>query len=335
MRRLAVASLLLLAACVQLPVRDEVTVEVHPDGLAQITAVTTFESSSSPVIRRRVEEARDAALAGTDAWSARFARLTPEMERVTYERRRGALAGVTREARIHQSDIQRFFSDASLTVSLIDGDGWRELSIYPGTSSRASREQRERFARRMSAWSDEVARYFAAIHHLYSYLDSYPQRAKYVFQAVFGGEEAAVTEDEEPLVRAVTNAMESLGKRMDIEEGDAFAFAEEADLVFNPFPARLTIRVPGEILEARGFDVKGRDAVAERVDIFAAIASLEGQWISPDPVAILVRNDKDFEIEELLALPRKSTAVVTAHEIESALAEKMRRSTAYSVRWRD
>jgi hypothetical protein len=338
MRRLLAIPLLLivLTACVKPPVTEDVTVEIESDGRALITAVTNFETvARTAAIRRRIDDARTAALAGTDVWSARFARLNPELERVTFDRRRGTLERVTRVGRVPQSELQPFFSDASLTVSLLDGDGWRELAIYPGTSSRATREQRERFGRRMTAWSSEVARYFTAVHHLYSYLDAHPQRARFVFEALFDDPGAGFTEDEEPLVNAVLDAMETLSKRLEIEEGDAYAFAEEADLVLNPFPARLTIRVPSDITDAKGFEVKGHDAVAEPIDIVAAIASLEGQWISPDPLALLLRDDKDVTAEKIAAMPRRSTSVVTPSAIESALRERMQRATAYSVRWRD
>jgi hypothetical protein len=336
MRRFAVLLLLVLAACAKPPVNEEVTVELESDGRALITATTTYEMNArTAAIRRRVDDARDAALSGTDVWSARFARLTPEFERTTFERRRGVLERVTHVGHLPQRDLQSFFSDASMTITILDGDGWRELSIYPGTSTRATREQRERFAKKMATWSSEIARYFTALHHLYSYLDRNPERARYVFEALFEEKGAAVTDDEQPLVEVVTDAMGDISKRLDIEEGDAYAFAEEADLVFNPFPARLTIRTPGEIVDSKGFDVKGHDAVIEPIDIFESIASLEGQWVSPDPLAILLRDSKNLTIEDVVAMPRKSTAVVTASEIESALREKMKRASAYSVRWRD
>jgi len=97
---------------------------------------------------------------------------------------------VTHVGRVPQRDIQSFFSDASLTITLLDGEGWRELTIYPGTSSRATREQRERFERRMASWSGEVAEYFTALHHLYSYLNRHPKRAKHVFEALLGEKDA-------------------------------------------------------------------------------------------------------------------------------------------------
>lgn len=334
MRRLALLALIVLAACAPPPVSEDVTIEIEPEDSAVITAVTTYEMNArSATIRRRVDEARNAALTGTDLWGARFARIAPEFERVTFDRRSGVLESVTRVGRVAQRDIQPLFSDASLTISLIDGDGTRELSIYPGTSSRATREQRERFQRKMSAWSTDVARYFTALHHLYSYLDANPDRARYLFEAL-NREGSPVTEDEQPLIEAVGDAMEAISRRLEVEEGDAYSFAEEADLVFNPFPARLTIRTPGEIIDAKGFEVEGRDAVVEPINILKAIASLEGRWVSPDPLALLFR-DEEIVVEDIAAMPRKSSAVVTASEIESALRERMKRASAYSVRWRD
>ena len=340
-RRLTAAVLVLLAACGPFPVSDDVVIELHDSAQATVTVKTSFDTKSgSAPVRARVDAAREAALAGTDAWSMRFSRLTPETERVTMERVRGQLDSVTRSVTIADDDLQRAFSDASLTFSIVDGEGWRELRIYPGTSSRATREQRLHFEAAMKSWSEEVARYFRALAALYAYADAHPGRAKYVFGALFEERNpdetpVAVTEDEQPLVDAVSAAIETIQRRMDIEEGAARSFAEEADLVFNPFPARFTIRVPGAILESRGFEARDGAAVIERVDLFESIAALEGRWITPDPLAASLHDENQLTAAEFAELPRRWSAMVSATDIEAALREKMQRPSAYVLRWRD
>lgn len=330
--------LLLLAACAQPPVRDEVTLDFSgEEDTVVVTAETTFDlHPKTTEARARVESARAAALAGTDAWSARFARLEPDSERWTQQRNHGVLERVSRSATIRSADLQQAFSDSSITVNLLRGEGWSELTFYPGTSTRASREQQRQFNDELTSWSSAVARYFMAMHHLYAYMNVNPERARYLFAALLNekgtdGAEPVVLEDEQPLIDAVVDAMEDVAKRMDDQEGRAASFAEETDLIFNPFPARVIVRVPGDVLASEGFNEK---LIIEPIDLFAAIAKLEGRWISPDPLAALLR-DQQPTSEALAEVPRHAEAVVNASEIATAIRAELARPKQYMVRWRD
>ena len=163
-------ALLLFVACTRPPVQDEVTIEFAEDSdIVTVTAQTTFEMKpANDQIRKRVDAAREAAQTNNDEWSVRFGRLAPMSERVTLQRKYRALESVTRSVTIASDDLPRVFSDVSITMNLVRGDGWRELSIYPGTSGRATREEQRRFDEELNAWSRDVARYFTAVRHLYS-----------------------------------------------------------------------------------------------------------------------------------------------------------------------
>ena len=327
----------LLSACARLPVTDEMLIEPSKgDDSVAVTVSTRFASDPpNDAVRERIEAARAGALAGNDPWSVRMARLSsPEEERVAYDRRRGTLEQVTRSVLIPSDDLQQILSDTNITVDVLRGDGWRELTFYPGSSGRATREQQTRFDTELRTWSTAVARYFTAIHHLYSYLGDQPHRAEAVFAALTSGEAAAVAEEEQPLVDAVAVAMEQIAARMDAQEGSATALEEQADLLFNPFPARIIIRTPDDILTSEGFTRQGNEATIERIDLFAAIAELEGRWIAPDPLAALLR-DQLPAAEELAAMKRRSSAVVSASEIAEAVREQLVRPKRYSVRWRE
>lgn len=327
---------LLLFACTNPPVQDDVTIQFSDDSdLVTVTAETRFEMKpANDQVRKRVDTAREAAQANADAWSMRFGRLTPESERVTLQRSRGALERVTRSVTIASDDLPRVFSDVSITMNVIRGDGWREFSIYPGTSGRATREQQRHFDEELTAWSRDVARYFAAVRHLYRYLDDNPGRAKYVFAALIAGKDEdrpPVLEDEQPLVDAVTDSMVKIAEKMDEQNARAETFAESADLIFNPFPARMTVRVPHDPISSEGFT---KDLTIEPVDLLKSVASLEGKWLSPDPLAQLIQENVPTP-EQLAAMPRKAEPVTSASEIATALREKLTRPRAYVVRWRD
>jgi len=330
--------LLVICACARVPVTEELTIEPDEErDTVVVTASTTFLlNAPNDQLREQVESARAAALSNTDPWSIRFARLsTPEEERVTYQKNRGALERVIRSARIPADDLQDLLSDTNITVDVVRGDGWRELAFYPGTAGRATREQQREVEAAIAKWSESVARYFAAVHHLYRYIDEHPSRDRDLFAALVGDgkEEVPVTEEETLLADAVTQAMIAIAEEMDKQEGRAATLAEETDLVFNSFPARVVVRVPGDVISSEGFTAKDRELVIEPVDLLAALGSLEGRWISPDPLAAILR-DKEPTPEQLAAMPRKSEEVVSSGEIARAIREELARPRAYSVRWR-
>ncbi|HEX8172653.1 MAG TPA: hypothetical protein VF824_19105 [Thermoanaerobaculia bacterium] len=333
-RRIAVFLLLLLSGCVRPPVSDEVTIDLRGEH-AVVTARTRFSlQPGNEESRARIEAARAAALDGSDPWSVRFARVNAESERVTFERTRGALENVIHEVEIAPEELQRVFADANVTVNVLHGDGWRELTFYPGSGGRATREQQRHFDAELSSWSKDVARYFTAVDHLYTYLDDQPGRAEYVFAAVLGEKDAAVLDEEQPLVDAVVDSMTAIADRMDANEGRAESFAEEADLVFNPLPARVVVRVPGDVVSSEGFASKEGALTIEPVDLFGAIGKLEGRWISPDPLAALLR-DQAPTAAQLADAERVSHAVVNASEVAAALRDQLARPKVFAVRWRD
>ena len=337
-RALAALALLAAVACTKPPVQDEVTIQFWQDNdNVTVTAETRFElDAKTAAARKRVDAARDAAQSGTDLWSARFGRLTPESERVTMQRRRGALESVTRSMTIPAEDLPRVFSDAAFTVYVKRGGAAGELAFYPGTSMRATREQKRRFEEELEAYGEEVAQYFRAVRRVYRYLDAHPGRAKYVFAALVAEKDelAPVTEDEEPLVTAVVEAMSRIAERMDSQTGYAETFAELADLIYNPFPARMVVRVPNTAYSSEGFTKAEKDLVIEPVDLLKAVGNLEGRWISPDPLAALLREEIPTP-EQLAEMERKAEPITSASEVTAALREQLARPRAYWVRWRD
>jgi len=341
-RGILAASLLVLAACTRLPVTEEVTIEPSAESDAVTVTVSTSFWLSPPTdeLREHVDDARSAALSGTDAWSVRFARLSqPQSERLTLERTRGALERVTRAATIPSDDLQHLFSDTGVTVDVLRGDGWRELRLFPGSSGRATREQQKELETTLDVWSRSVSRYFTAMHHFYRYLDEQPGREEVLWAAFLeergpDGLVPPVADDEAALIDAVRHSMDEIAIRMDTEDRRAAFLMEQADLVYNPFPGRIVVRVPRDVLASEGFSVKGNQLSIEPVDLFQSLAGLEGRWISPDPLAASLR-DQQLTSAQLADAERKSTAVVNSSEVGRAIREQLVRPKAYVVRWRD
>ena len=135
------------------------------------------------------------------------------------------------------------------------------------------------------------------------------------------------------LEEATRKALEDLA----LGESGSQNLEREADLVFNPFPATLVVRVPTEPLIVEGFtrEEKGR-LVAQTEHLLEAVASLEGRWISPDPLAFAIRSDSRGLTDlapVIAAVRRRAEAVIGEREVADALRERLQPATRYRVRF--
>jgi hypothetical protein len=284
------------------------------------------------------EEQRQAVLAERDEWSIRFASAHPDAERVIYDRSGGQLSSVEHSATIPVENLQKFFFDTPISITVTRGEGWAELTMYAGSSTRASRQQRERVQTTLTAYSEYAAQYFESIRSMYAYLDEKPQRAVAMFTALFADEKEKTTppeisDRERSLVQNVRDRMEPLA----IANSDG-ADDREFDLVFNPFPAEIHVNLPTEPLAVEGFTrMKGGSVAVKTVTVLEAISSLEGRWITPDPLAFAMKTDDKTTAAELAVLiapmKRRAEVVVSPTEIARAMIDKMRPAPRYRARW--
>lgn len=329
------ALLLLLIACNDVP-HHEVTLSFDASG----EHVTIAVESRIPEKGRddeRAQRLREDLVAYRDEWSLRFANANPREDRMLFERTRGTVVRVEHVARIDSDDLQKFFFDVPLSTAVTRGPGWTELTIYPGASMRATREQRENVEKTLQLYAHRALEYFAAVRALYAYLDERPQRATELFKALFRDDEDARPVLLTDVEMALVDATRATLVRFAFGEDETSNLEREADLVFNPFPATLVVRVPSEPLIVEGFarEEKGR-LVAQTKSLLDAIASLEGKWISPDPLAFALRSDsKGLEdlAPVLAAEPRRAAAVIGEREVTDALRERLRPAARYRVRF--
>lgn len=346
MRRLIVLALFLTTGCViERPVREHVTLDFKEPGRVNVIETTTLEEIQGRPPRalgERIESIRDALANGRDDWSNRFNRLAADSERVTVDRKHGQLWRVEHSATIDRDSLQKLVADLPMTIQTTRGDGWSELALYPGASTRATREQREHFEKSIDIWSHAVARYFASMRHLYAYLDEKPQRAKAIFTEILDPPKDApplVSNHEQELLDQTGDAASEILTMMDTAEDHPFTLDEEADLVYNPLSADFTVRVPGDVLAVEGF-AKGAAGTYRIIapTLLDAVASLEGRWLTPDPLAIKIRaaRVKDApppDIDAIAAMKRHAEPLVTPSDIASAVAERLKPPSTYRVRW--
>lgn len=350
----ALVPLLLLASgCFEPPITETIEVRfLAPDGVGVTISVSlappATQSEGNRVLAERMEEARRSLWEGRDDWSRRIARLAPVFERGFWEKHEGELVRWVRRAAFESpDDLARFFSDTAIHPTVLSGAGYRELAIIPSRPVRATREQERRLAEEMDRWSEALAAYYAAGDALHRHLRDHPDRARACYGSIFSAyisEESKESVGEpaeadsavlEPLQESMKHVLEAL----DVPGGEAYSLEELSRIVYDPFPATLSVRLPGPATEVEGF-VAAQDGrlVAPAVSLWASLRSLEGRYLSPDPMLAIVAHDRagkeePFDLDGFVARPRRLQAPPSAMEIAAALRRALAPAPLYRVRW--
>jgi hypothetical protein len=124
-----------------------------------------------------------------------------------------------------------------------------------------------------------------------------------------------------------------------VDDGEAFSLNELTRLVYDPFPARLTIAVEGQVLEAEGFSAGADFFERPPVDAWNALLSLEGRWISPDLVTAAAAPGSDDvqpdpDVLAVASIPRRYFPPPDAAEVESAIVAGLVPEEMLRLVWR-
>lgn len=349
-----IAALLLclaLVSCFEPPVLETLDLRFLADGSTVVTSavrITTPQSESNPALERRLAQVRRELEEGSDAWGRRFAALEPVAERFGWEKRFGEIDRGTRAALAGSpARLDAFFLDTSLDVSYEVREEVAELTITPASPARASRRQREQVASTLEEWSGHVAIYLKESADLWAYLDDRPDRARACLGALLadllddGVRETLppLTEPERERIDRVQKAMEEVLAVLAVPPGEDHSADELSHLVYDPFPARLTVRLPGPPLEApEGFASldDGKKLTAVGPGLWEALRSLEGRWLSPDPVMLYVEKDgpgkrEPLDLDAFLAQPRRAAPPPDATEVRQGIEEALVPAPLYRV----
>ena len=177
----------------------------------------------------------------------------------------------------------------------------------------------------------DAARYHRRIAALWRYMDENPGRRFECLRALFAaarGEELPESTLVEPprelapntappapaerprgqpvlrdleieLIERIVEAGEPLMEIFEVPEDDAFTLQELSRRVFDPFPAVITVLPDGPVTEAVGFAESGDGWTIPSLDLWRAFRTLDGRFVSPDPLLFLLDTDgNDFGCDE-------------------------------------
>lgn len=353
-RGLAVFSLALAclasASCFEPPVRENLTLRFLANGYAVVSSrviVGGDKAAEGNAVRRRLAEVRASLLAGSDPWSQRFTTLSAAAERSSWEKRLGDLSEATHSALVtEEGELARFFGDTSLRVSYAvrPEAGVAELTIVPGPSARATRKQQKDLEVALASWSEDLADYFADSGRLYAYLDAHPDRGQDLLGTLFkdvlpeGEKIGELSAEEKRLVEAVDERMSKVLEVLGVPEGEAYSLDEISHLVFDPFPAKLTVKLPAAAREVEGFERHGSDTLTvDGLGFWDALLALEGRWLSPDLLSSYVEHRAEgaqkIDLAAFVAQPRRAAAAPNASEVRAALVGQLTPAPVYRAVW--
>lgn len=378
---LLLAASVLLWGCFEEPVVERLDLRFRQDASVEVRARvdirTRPEESDDSSFGRRIRQLERQVLAGEDPWSQRFQQLDPERQSFLWEKEEGRLVGAQWTAETDAANrLSRFFADTNVEVEVGFEEvsaaeigletaaeaslarGW--LALYPGPSNRADRREQRLVADALESWTEVLAAYLEAAEDLYRYLEARPERSRPVLTALYGGlleeaEEPSLSSDEEERVEALQKELDEVVQVLTLDPDEGYSYNELSHRVYDPFPARVTVEVPGQVLEVEGFardamgsgDPGSLDQAGSRgepgtltvpgLGFWEAWRALEGVWIFPDPAVstylLAQEEDPDAAFPLLLEAERTVQPAPLAGEIRQALENLLRPEPIYRVTW--
>lgn len=207
--------------------------------------------------------------------------------------------------------------------------------VYDG-GTQATAGESDTVERGLRGFAADAARYQRRLAALWRYMDENPGRRFECLRALFGaarGDElpesglvapprelvpseapatvpptpaeqpsagqTALRDLEIELIERIVDTGAPLLEVFEVPDDDAFTLQELSRRVFDPFPAVITVVPDGAVVEAVGFAESGDGWTIPSVDLWRAYRSLDGRFVSPDPLLFLLDTDgNDFGCDE-------------------------------------
>lgn len=353
---LTLAALVGGLSCFELspPVEESLCLSFRPDGAVEVTAEVTIADpavrfTDNASARERIAESRRQYGAGLDPWTRRFDSVDWERETVTWEKIKGGLVRFKRTGLLSDPvRLPAFFADLPLAASYERGEGFAELTLVPLAPGRASRAEREEMARHTEAWVAAAREYERQLADLYRYLEAHPDRVRACLGEMYEDSLGPTEKENLPgLLPEEEGRMESLGEAMgkladfiQVQSDQPRSPDELARWVYDPFPGRTEVVVPGEPLEVEGFQPAAPGHVVHTpLGLWRALEILGERFVSPDPIVPLLRHFIEengaplYTLDGLVATPRRAGPAPTEAELQALLDSALAPAPRYRVRW--
>ena len=263
--------------------------------IRQITTLDRVNYSSSSAVGERIDQISRELSEGRSLWHERFKSVAAVEDQERLTRRKGQLEIHELWAHLDPSDpdqaarFEKLFAKSPIQASLTRGPGHREITLVVHPEDRATPGQREALRRARREFTSAVEKYLRSAHAVWSYAAGNPERANAMFAAIFADLGDFDTEElegdrEKALTEALEESMEAVLVIFEEPQKGAYSIQELSRLVYDPFPARLSLQIASPVLEAEGFVARGNTLDAPPRSLFDALHSLRDVWLTPDPL---------------------------------------------------
>lgn len=336
-------------ACFEEPVREHLHLHLASGAIVVVWTIDIEgpeAARGNSEVARRMDASREQLERGLTPASGWFARVTADADRTTIERvegliRRGRWTAVFTKPR----EIENLLAEIGLTA-LVNSDaidGTAELYLEPSAAVRATRGQRQLADQQLAEWSTAVSEYISAGIQLYAYLERRPERAAACFENLFADDEHVsevwpLSGEEERLVEAVSDGVDDVAAVLVPLDDQAYSPNELSRLVYDPFPARLTVSASGDVVTSEGLVEVAGGLERPPTSLWHALRGLEGMWLAPDIVTEMVapgpkEAQPDPDPSAFAARTRSYGAAPTRFDIEDEIRSRLSVVVPISVRW--
>lgn len=355
----AVAVLAALSGCCPRPIREAIEWSFAADGSVEVRTTTRVDDSGTcsgrPGRAERVEAARSALLSREDLWAAPMRAAAPVKESVGIDFDEGRLVGFRRVASFpNPRSLGELLAPFGVATTVETIDGVTTLELVPGRPIAASSREVKVAGEALDRFAAAARTALLAASKLSKDLEGDPERARAAWRSFFGpvlgdaargsGEEGTgePPERDRAALEALAESVEVLMEALAAEGEPGYTLDETVERVHDPFPARLAVRLPVPPDDVLGFVAAGdgRWEVPERT-LGAALVGLEGEWLSPDPVALFLKaaladeaRPAPVDLERFLRAPVRAGEIPAAGDLRRALAIRLAPEGLLRLRWR-
>lgn len=346
---------LAIGACCHRPVAERMEWAFPADGAVEVRTRTTIDEGDGCGEREgrkeRIEALRDALARHEDLWAKGIAAAGPLAESLQIGFEKGKLVSFARRATFSSpKSLQELLSPFGINVGFETRSGVSTIELFPGRSGRGSRREIALAETLLGNFSEAARDALEVAKTLGDRVDADPLRRRAAWGAYFEPflppesrdreAEAELSPEDVRAVERLGEATEKLIGTISADDEGGYSLDEIVERVHDPFPARLEIELPAEPEEASGFvrTPQGKWALPPRT-LVAALRSLEGEWIAPDPIstfldAFFAEEKRLVDLDRFLATPRRVEVLPSAERIRGALVARLSPSGPFRLRWR-
>ncbi len=371
-----------LAGCAPRPVEESLRIEFMPEPGSDVRMEIRAEvelnrdaaDEDDEAVRRQIDQVAAELAGGTGPWHERFDRLgNPASDGIDLGEEKGELSRFQRWAVMTDPGpaLADFFADTQIAPTYeVSGSPASAagqpplprtvtLTFKPAGESPSTGVELNDARRELLKVANTIVQLQSTVDEMWTYLEQNPQKRRSWIGFLALGDDEGLDEleadlsayEEELWARLLEDTFSALWPEEAID-GDQFGLYQALDEVLHAFPASVTVKPDGEVVEAVGFH-EAEDAWALAAgDISRAVADVLEETISPNFARFWATVDlqdffrgsratgtnddagcdRDCQLDEILAGPflvHPAEASDIAEELEKALTPL----GEYRLRW--